>query len=244
MSEVQVRQEGPVTIISINRPDKLNALSNKVAHKLQRAFAEFDASPQKVSILTAEGRAFTSGADVSDLPEFWRCVPTLGITTNKPVIAAVQGWCVGGGVVMSAMADLCVCTENTTFWYPEATLGLTGGVICSLAGRIPHKAAMEVMYLARKTSARRAYEIGLVNEVVPDGEHLQAALRMANELCSLAPLVLGAIKKIVNGNILPKGPAEIAAMMTRDMGVISTSDDFREGQQAFLEKRRPVFSGR
>ncbi len=243
MDELIVRDDGPVRVISINRPHKLNALSNGVAKGLEQAFKEFDASPQKAAVLAAEGRSFTAGADINDLPEFWRCVPTVGITTDKPVIAAVQGWCVGGGVVMAAMADLCVAADDTTFWYPEATLGLTGGMICALAGRIPHKAAMEVMYLARKTSAQRAYEMGLVNQVVPAGQQQESAIAMAHELSRLAPLVLRSIKRIVNNHVLPKGPAEIAASMTRDNLVITGSQDFQEGRAAFREKRTPQFTG-
>jgi hypothetical protein len=101
MSVVMVEQKGLVSIIRINRPEKLNAISNGVAVELQRAFEAFDASAQRVAILSAVGeRAFTSGADVTDLPELWRAIPGVGFRTDKPIIAATSGWCVGGGIVM------------------------------------------------------------------------------------------------------------------------------------------------
>jgi enoyl-CoA hydratase/carnithine racemase len=113
MSVVSVEERGPVTIVSINRPEKLNAINKQVAIDLQQAFAEFDRSPQRVAILTGAGRrAFSAGADVTDLPELWRCVPTVGIATEKPIIAAVAGWCIGGGLVMAMMCDLLVATED------------------------------------------------------------------------------------------------------------------------------------
>src|SRR5215204_2445446 len=102
MSVVAVESRGPVTIVSINRPEKMNAISKAVAIELQQAFAEFDRSAQRVAVLAgAGGRAFSAGADVRDLPELWRCVPTVGITTEKPIIAAVGGWCIGGGLVLA-----------------------------------------------------------------------------------------------------------------------------------------------
>lgn len=92
MSVVSVEERGPVTIVAINRPEKLNAINKAVAIELQQAFADFDRSAQRVAILTGTGgRAFSAGADVTDLPELWRCVPTVGIATEKPIIAAVAG---------------------------------------------------------------------------------------------------------------------------------------------------------
>src|ERR1041384_4979672 len=100
MSVITVEERGPVSIISINRPEKLNAINKAVAIELQQAFAEFDRSDQRVAILTgAGGRAFSAGADVTDLPELWRCVPTVGIATEKPIIAAGRGWGMRGGAV-------------------------------------------------------------------------------------------------------------------------------------------------
>ncbi len=100
MSVVEVRPEGPVSIISINRPDRRNAINKQVAIDLQSAFAAFDASGQRVAVLTGAGdEAFSAGADFTDLPELWRCIPTVGITTDKPIIAAVSGWCIGGALV-------------------------------------------------------------------------------------------------------------------------------------------------
>src|SRR5258706_9323119 len=97
MSIVTVEERGPVSIIAINRPEKMNAINKAVAIELQQAFAAFDRSAQRVAILTGNGgRAFSAGADVTDLPELWRCVPTVGIVTEKPIIAAVSGWCIGG----------------------------------------------------------------------------------------------------------------------------------------------------
>lgn len=245
MSDIDVRQEGRVTVFTINRPEKLNAISSGVAVDLQNAFEEFDASDQRVAVLCGAGeKAFTSGADVTDLPELWRCVPTVGIRTNKPIICAVDGWCVGGGLVMAATSDLCVATERAKFSYPEAKLGLTGGIIAALAARIPHKMAMEVMLLGRPVSGRRAYEMGLVNEVAPEGKHVEVALGMAQELAGMAPLVLGTLKAMVNDHMLTKSPSEQMALTQAALATVRNSADLQEGLAAYREKRSPNFTGK
>jgi len=161
MTVVTVEQRGPVSVIAINRPEKLNAINKAVAIELQQAFAAFDRSEQRVAILTGTGgRAFSSGADVTDLPELWRCVPTVGIATDKPIIAAVAGWCIGGGLVMAMMCDLLVAADNARFSYPEGKVGITGGMIAGLAARIPHKVAMEMMLVGEPIDAARAYAVG------------------------------------------------------------------------------------
>ncbi len=231
-------------MIRINRPEKLNAISSAVAIELQQAFHTFDASAQRVAILSAVGeRAFTSGADVTDLPELWRVIPTVGFKTDKPIIAATSGWCIGGGIVMVMMCDLMVSTESTVFYYPEAKLGVTGGMISSLVSRMPHKLAMEMMLLCSKVSAQRAYEVGFVNRVVPNGQHETAALEMANEMLDSAPLVIGALKRLV-AEVLPVGPVERMVAISQALGRVRNSEDMQEGIRANRERRKPNFRGR
>lgn len=232
------------SLFTINRPERRNAICSKTAIELQLAFAEFDKSDQKVAVLTGAGdAAFSAGADVADVPELWRCVPTVGITTEKPVIAAVAGWCVGGGLILTMMSDLAVAADNARFSYPEAKLGLTQGMIAGLAGRIPHKIAMEIMLLAQVIDARRAYEVGMVNQVVPVGTQVEAALVMAREMAKMAPMVLKTLKRFVTGSVLPSGPTEHFARTKRDLGAIADSQDCSEGFASYREKRAPVFTG-
>jgi enoyl-CoA hydratase/carnithine racemase len=244
MSVIKVAEDGPVSIISIDRPAKRNAINKQVAIDLQDAFAAFDASNQRVAILTGEGESFSAGADFTDLPELWRCVPTVGIITEKPIVAAVSGWCVGGALVMVMMCDLCVAAESAKFSYPEARLGFTGGLIAGLAARIPHKIAMELMLLGATLDARRAYEAGLVNRVVPGGRHVEGALAIARELAESAPLVLSTLKRFVNDTVLAKGPSELMGRATRELGIVRDSEDGREGMRAAREKRKPEYKGR
>jgi enoyl-CoA hydratase len=244
MTVVTVEERGPVSIIRINRPERLNAVSSGVAIELQKAFQAFDASSQRVAILSSVGdRAFCSGADVNDLPELWRCIPNVGFRTEKPIIAATTGWCVGGGIVMVMMCDLMVSTVSTQFYYPEAKLGLTGGMISSLVTRMPHKLAMEIMLLATKISAQRAYDVGFVNKVVPDGTHEDEAMAMAQTLLDSAPLVIATLKRFVNDMILPIGPVERMAQTAIDLAKVRNSSDLIEGIAAHKEKRRPRFTG-
>jgi enoyl-CoA hydratase len=245
MSVVGVEERGPVSIISINRPEKLNAINKAVATELQDAFAAFDRSAQRVAILCgAGGRAFSAGADVTDLPELWRCVPTVGIMTDKPIIAAIGGWCIGGGLVMAMMCDLLVAAESARFSYPEGKVGITGGMIAGLAARIPHKIAMEMMLVGEPISAERAYQIGLANRVVPDGREVEEAVVLAEKIVDLAPLALAAMKRFVNDGVLPKGPAELAARYGAELAAVRNSADAAEGVRAFKEKRRPRYQGR
>ena len=245
MSVVTVEERGPISIIRINRPEKMNAISAAVAVELQRAFQAFDAAAdQRVAILSAAGdRAFTAGADVSDLPELWRAIPGVGFQTDKPIIAATSGWCVGGGIVLVMMCDLMVSAESTIFYYPEAKLGVTGGMISSLVSRMPHKLAMEMMLLCSKVSAQRAYDVGFVNKVVPNGTHEAEAVAMAEQMLDSAPLVIGALKRLAS-QVLPVGPVEHMVAVSQTLGRVRTSEDMQEGVRAHKERRKPVFRGR
>ena len=233
------------TLITINRPARKNAICAITARELQQAFAEFDQSEQRVAVLTGAGNdAFSAGADVTNLPELWRCVPTVGITTDKPVIAAVGGWCVGGALVVAMMCDLLVTADNGKFSYPEAKLGFTGGLISALPTRIPHKIAMELIMLCRTIDAKRAYDVGFANEVVPVGQQVEAALAMARELATFAPLVLRTLKRFVVDDVMPQGPSEKMGRAMRDLGMVRDSQDGQEGARAFKEKRAPKWVGR
>jgi enoyl-CoA hydratase/carnithine racemase len=171
------------TLITINRPERRNAICAETALLLQKAFRDFEHSPtQKAAVVTGAGnKAFSAGADTGDFPELWRCIPTVGFETTKPIVSAVGGWCVGGALVLSMMCDLTVAAENARFSYPEARLGFTGGLIAGLAARIPHKVAMEMLLLCRILDPHRAFNVGLVNEVVPTGQQVDVALKMARD---------------------------------------------------------------
>lgn len=246
MELVTVTDEGPIRIVALNNPSKGNAISKPMAEQVQRVMQEFERRDDlRVAIVTATGtRAFTFGADVADPPELWRAIPTVGYRPLKPVICAVEGWCVGGGIVLAMMCDLMVCGSTAKFYYPEAKLGLTGGMIAGLVSRIPHKIAMEIALLCRTIDAQRAERVGLVNEVVPEGEALAKAKEWALELNGMAPMVLGEIKRMVTEEIIPRGPSEQMAIHGQRMAAIRNSQDFKEGVAAFREKRAPNFEGR
>ena len=163
-----VEDKGLISIVRINRPERLNAINQDVAVEMQQAFKAFDADDSK-RVAVAEQRRrprVQLGRRVSNLPELWRAIPTVGYNTEKPIIAATTGWVIGGAIVMVMMCDLMVSTESTTFYYPEAKLGTTAGGISSLVTRMPHKLAMEIMLLGCKVPAQRAYDVGFVNRVV------------------------------------------------------------------------------
>jgi enoyl-CoA hydratase len=245
MAQITIENVGKVTLFTINRPARKNAICKDTALELQQGFAEFDLSDQRVAVITGSGNdAFSSGADVSNLPELWRCIPGSGIVTDKPIIAATAGWVVGGSLVLAMMCDLLVAADNTKFSYPEARLGFTGGMIAGLASRIPHKIAMDIMLLGRTVDAKRGYEVGLASELVPVGTQVEVAMKQAEELANSAPLVLRTIKRFVNQHIMPKGPSELMADTMRQLNVVRESADIVEGVAAFREKRKPVYLGR
>lgn len=242
---ITYRVEAGIAHIRLNRPDKLNALDEDTILGLRAALRAFDAGEARVAILSAEGdRAFSVGADIKNPPrEMWQGVPGVGVVTDKPVIACVQGYCIGGAYILVQMCDLVVAADNTVFRYPEAQVGFTGGLIAGCAVRIPHKIAMEFMLLGQDLPASRAYEVGMVNRVVPLGEQMTAAMEFAQILAESAPLVVQTIKGFVDQTIA-KGPAEKAALARDALLGVRDSEDGAEGRAAFREKRKPLFQGR
>lgn len=244
MSVIRYESRDGIAEITIHRPEKYNVLTHEVVAELRAAWERFNASDDRVAILAAAGtKAFTAGADLRDIPhDLWRAIPGAGIAVDKPIIAATAGLVVGGGLVLVQFADLAIAAENTVFSYPEAKVGFSGGLISSLAARIPHKVAMELLLVGGNIDARRAFEVGLVNRVVPTGEELATARILAAQIAVNAPLVLSLLKRFV-GQVIAKGPTEQAAIARAEIEKINTSTDFTEGIAAFIEKRPPQFSG-
>ena len=244
MSVVTYESADRIALITINRAERMNALSEDVILGLNAAWHRFSDSDDRCAIIHAAGdRAWSVGADIKAPPkEMWQGVPSVGVEVNKPVIAAVHGWCIGGAYCIVQMCDLVVAADNTIFKYPEAQLGFTGGLIASTVSRMGHKVAMEFMLLGEDLGAQRAYEVGMVNRVVPQGEELAAAQEYAQILANSAPLVVETIKKFSLAT-MPRSPAEAGAMSRAQLLKVRDSKDGAEGRLSFKEKRAPKFTG-
>ena len=248
---------GHVVTITLNRPEVLNALHPEAHGELARAFDDYAADPDlRVAIVTGAGdRAFCVGTDLKALADTSNhakpATGFAGITHRfdlwKPVIAAVNGLCLGGGVEIVAACDLAIAAEHAEFALSEPRVGLAalgGGALQRLARELPMKQAMWLVLRAQRIGAEEARRIGLVNAVVPRDRLMSSARALADELLECAPLALQASKQVMLQSL---DEPDFAKAMTRRYAAAErmlASDDAREGPLAFAQKRRPVWTGR
>jgi enoyl-CoA hydratase/carnithine racemase len=245
-----------VAWITFNRPDKLNALNAEVFRQLGEALARLEAGGCAVGILHGAGRAFAAGADIQDYVDItvddYRAFMDVGRAPtdaigrlSKPVIAAVQGFALGGGFELVLACDLVVAAENARFGLPEPKLGLApgGGGTQRLPRIVGKTRALELLLSGRVLTAAEAFEWGIVNRVVPKEELLDAATELAGAITALAPLPLATIKRIVQQGL--ELPLEEALTLEQDeTAKLIVTDDALEGIAAFVEKRPARFPGR
>jgi enoyl-CoA hydratase/carnithine racemase len=250
----KTERDGRVLIVTINRPEVMNALHPPANHELARVFDEFVADPELwVAIVTGAGRAFSAGNDLKyqagggrmSAPESGFAGITSRFDNPKPLIAAVNGVAMGGGFEIALACDLIIASEQALFALPEPRVGLAAlaGGIHRLPRQIGFRAAMGMLLTGRRVGAAEAKELGIANEVVPHDQLLKAARRWADEILECAPLSVRASKLAAYEGL---GLPLEEAMGRRYAGVqaMYQSEDFVEGPRAFAEKRRPQWKGR
>jgi len=250
-------RHGRVLVITINRPQVLNALNPAAHFEMAQAFDLYAADPElHVAIVTGSGdRAFCVGTDLKELARTGehRKPPSGfgGITTRfdlfKPVIAAVNGLCLGGGAEMVAACDLAVASDSAGFAMPEPLVGLAalgGGALQRLAREMPMKDAMMLILTGRRIDAQEAKRISLINEVVPQPELMPAAFALAERVLACAPLAVQASKQVMLQSLdMPDLQTAMSARYTMAEKMLASQDAI-EGPLAFAEKRKPVWTGR
>jgi enoyl-CoA hydratase/carnithine racemase len=254
---VDVKQVGRVLVVTLNRPDVLNALHKPAHFELHDVFNAFAAAPdQWVAIITGAGeRAFCAGNDLkwqaAGGERGWNSSGFGGLTLrfhcDKPIIAAVNGVAMGGGFEIALACDLIIASENATFALPEPRVGLAAlaGGLQRLPRQIGLKRAMGMVLTGRHVSAREGFELGFVNEVVPAGEALRAAERWADQICQNSPMSIRASKQaVMDGLNVPLPEAMIAQREYPAVREMLSSADYVEGPKAFAEKRPPRWQGK
>jgi enoyl-CoA hydratase len=252
---VERDEERRVALLRFNRPKQLNALNGQVMDELCSALEALDRDDAiRVLVVTGNERAFAAGADIGEMAG---ATPIDMLRTNriaqwdrvrrigKPVIAAVAGWCLGGGCELAMALDLIVAAESARFGQPEINLGVIPGAggTQRLTRAVGKSVAMEMILTGEPIDAREAHRLGLVARVVPNELLVEDALALAAKIATKSPLALRMAKEAVNA-AYEMSLTDALAHERRLFYLLFASDDQKEGMAAFLEKRDPDFTGR
>jgi enoyl-CoA hydratase len=267
---IRIDRKGHVAEVVLNNPDRLNAMARMFFHEIKRAFEKLDADPEiRAIVLWAEGRLFTAGLDLKEAAtgilgggngeasqarksdELYRHIRQLQDCFSaiercrKPVIAAVHGHCIGGGVDLTTACDIRVCTEDATFAIHETKIAIVAdvGTLQRITALVGKGFAREMAYTGKRVPADRALRFGLVNDVYPDKvAMLEGARALANEIAANAPLAVQGVKHVLqysDEHTIEEGLDYVAQWNASRL----YTNDLMEAVTAFMEKRDPVFKG-
>jgi enoyl-CoA hydratase len=244
-----------VGIVTLNRPKELNALNNQLVGELADAMEDFERDEEiRCIVITGTGeKSFAAGADIKEMSdkspiqmmlggfEAWRRIRHI----HKPLIAAVGGYALGGGCELAMHCDMIVASENARFGQPEILLGVMPGAggTQRLARTLGKYRTMEIVLTGAQVTAQEMHALGLVNRVVPQGEHLTEALKLAKTVAAQAPIAVRLAKEAVNAafeTTLEEG----LEIERKNFFLLFDTEDMREGMRAFIEKRKADFQGR
>jgi methylglutaconyl-CoA hydratase len=252
-SAIQVAQHDGIAKITLNRPDKRNAISFQLVEELMAALDEIEGSQSQVVILTGAGKAFCAGMDLDELKTLLGKTHDDNVKDSarmarifrrlyefpKPTIAAVNGAAIAGGTGLATMCDFTLAVPDAKFGYTEVRIGFVPAIVSSiLVWQVGHKIARDLLLTGRLFDAAEAHRYGLVNEVVPPERLLERAHGLAAQLLENSPSSVRATKNLINRFIASQLDQQIADAI-EDNARIRTTADFREGISAFLEKRKP-----
>jgi enoyl-CoA hydratase/carnithine racemase len=256
---IRYDQDGKVVTITIDRPQAMNAMDRETSRELAEAFQDFDRDEQRlVAILTGAGdRAFSAGADLKkmygraedgnireiwDHERQWRLGQRLQVW--KPVIAAINGYCLAGGLELAMGCDIRIASDTASFGCPEVRWGILHGYgALRLPKTVPLSAAMELLLTGERISAQDAYRLGIVSRVVAPAELMPTARQLAEKICANGPLAVRITKELAWRG-LETSTEEVLRLYAALGALVRASEDAREGPRAFAEKRQPRFKGR
>jgi methylglutaconyl-CoA hydratase len=257
-TNLKVENNSGIATLTLNRPEKRNALSFELVDELLAALKEIERSSAQVVILTGAGKAFCSGMDLDVLKSVLGKTHEENIKDSEhmaalfrgvydfplPTIAAVNGAAIAGGTGIATMCDFTLATPNSKFGYTEVRIGFVPAIVSSiLVWQVGHKVARDLLLSGRTFDADDAYRFGLVNEVVEPDRLMQRAQELATEIAQNSPSSVRATKKLINGFISSQLDKQIKEAV-QDNARIRATEDFREGITSFLEKRKPKWSGK
>jgi enoyl-CoA hydratase len=246
---------GRVGLVTLNRPQAMNALNEQLMRELMDALEAFDKDEAvQAMVITGNEKAFAAGADIKEMAgrtsqEMMDEDPIATFariqTIRKPVIAAVSGWALGGGCEIAMSCDMIVASETAKFGQPEITIGVIPGAggTQRLTQAIGKALAMEMVLNNRTLSAHEALQFGLVNRVVPVDRYLDEALKLAGEIAARAPIAVRVGKLMVN-QAFEHPLAEALQAERRELYNLFSTEDQKEGMRAFIEKRKPEWKGK
>jgi methylglutaconyl-CoA hydratase len=256
---IQLIHDGGIATITLNRPEKRNAISFQLVAELFSALDQIEqTSEAQVVILTGTGKAFCAGLDLEELKSLLGKTHQQNVEDSarmaqlfrrlydfpRPTIAAVNGAAIAGGTGIATMCDFTLATPDAKFGYTEVRIGFVPAIVSSmLVWQVGHKVARDLLMSGRMFTASEARGYGLVNEVVEPDRLMDHARQLASELMQNSPSSVRATKKLINGFLAPHLDRQIAQAI-EDNARIRTTEDFREGVTSFLEKRKPRWSGK